>query len=39
MPRLRLWLPVFIIAGAGSIYLAHLDRGQAALEHPRLWRP
>lgn len=31
---LRLWLPVFILAGVGGLYVAHLDHGQAALEHP-----
>ena len=38
-PSLRLWLPAFILAGAGGLYLAHLDHGQAALEHPTTEAP
>ncbi|MGH8371646.1 MAG: efflux RND transporter periplasmic adaptor subunit [Gammaproteobacteria bacterium] len=34
MRRLRVWLPVFIIAGVLGIYLAHLDHGRAVVERP-----
>ncbi len=39
MRRLHVWLPLCILAGACGLYLAHLDHGQAALEHPTAEAP